>query len=84
MNVILQGDGSPFGVLEVDSRSEGEFGEHGDDDVSPKNLATDNDRCWVEPNRGLDESFWIRTCLCNSEVCVLTTGRGTVIATPDA
>jgi two-component sensor histidine kinase len=28
MNVILQGDGSPFGVLEVDSRFEGEFGEH--------------------------------------------------------
>jgi two-component sensor histidine kinase len=28
MNVILQGDGSPFGVLEVDSRSEGEFGVH--------------------------------------------------------
>src|SRR4029077_17667420 len=28
MNVILQGDGSPFGVLEVDSRSQGEFGEH--------------------------------------------------------
>jgi len=28
MNVILQGDGSPFGVLEVDSRSEGEFTEH--------------------------------------------------------
>jgi two-component sensor histidine kinase len=28
MNVILQGDGSPFGVLEVDSRSEGEFVEH--------------------------------------------------------
>lgn len=28
MNVILQGDGSPFGVLEVDSRSEGEFDEH--------------------------------------------------------
>jgi two-component sensor histidine kinase len=28
MNVILQGDGSPFGVLEVDSRSEGEFIEH--------------------------------------------------------
>lgn len=28
MNVILQGEGSPFGVLEVDSRSEGEFGEH--------------------------------------------------------
>ena len=28
MNVILQGDGSPFGVLEVDSRAEGEFGEH--------------------------------------------------------
>jgi two-component sensor histidine kinase len=28
MNVILQGDGSPFGVLEVDSRSEGEFSEH--------------------------------------------------------
>src|ERR1044072_6566826 len=28
MNVIFQGDGSPFGVLEVDSRSEGEFGEH--------------------------------------------------------
>src|SRR5438270_5032299 len=28
MNVILQGDGSPFGVLEVDSRSEGEFGPH--------------------------------------------------------
>jgi two-component sensor histidine kinase len=27
MNVILQGDGSPFGVLEVDSRSEGEFSE---------------------------------------------------------
>ena len=26
MNVILQGDGSPFGVLEVDSKSEGEFG----------------------------------------------------------
>lgn len=25
MNVILQGDGTPFGVLEVDSRSEGEF-----------------------------------------------------------
>jgi two-component sensor histidine kinase len=28
MNVILQGDGLPFGVLEVDSKSEGEFGEH--------------------------------------------------------
>ena len=28
MNVILQRDGSPFGVLEVDSTSEGEFGEH--------------------------------------------------------
>lgn len=28
MNVILQGDGSPHGVLEVDSRCEGEFGEH--------------------------------------------------------
>jgi two-component sensor histidine kinase len=27
MNVILQGDGSSFGVLEVDSRSEGEFSE---------------------------------------------------------
>ena len=27
MNVILQGDGTPFGVLEVDSRSEGEFAE---------------------------------------------------------
>jgi two-component sensor histidine kinase len=28
MNVILQGDGSPFGILEVDSRSDGEFSEH--------------------------------------------------------
>ncbi len=28
MNVILQGDGKPFGVLEVDSRSEGQFSEH--------------------------------------------------------
>lgn len=28
MNVILQGDGTPFGVLEVDSRSEGEFVKH--------------------------------------------------------
>ncbi len=28
MNVILQGDGSPYGVLEVDSRSEGDFSEH--------------------------------------------------------
>ena len=28
INVILQGDGSPFGVLEVDSRSEGEFTEN--------------------------------------------------------
>lgn len=28
MNVILQGEGSPFGVLEVDSTSEGEFGKH--------------------------------------------------------
>jgi two-component sensor histidine kinase len=27
MNVILQGDGSPFGVLEVDSKSDGEFSE---------------------------------------------------------
>jgi two-component sensor histidine kinase len=27
VNVILQGDGAPFGVLEVDSRSEGEFSE---------------------------------------------------------
>ena len=27
MNVILQGDGSPYGVLEVDSRFEGEFSE---------------------------------------------------------
>jgi two-component sensor histidine kinase len=27
INVILQGDGKPFGVLEVDSRSEGEFSE---------------------------------------------------------
>lgn len=28
MNVILQGDGKPFGVLEADSRSEDEFEEH--------------------------------------------------------
>jgi len=28
MNVILQGDGKPFGVLEVDSRSDAEFEEH--------------------------------------------------------
>jgi two-component sensor histidine kinase len=28
MNVILQGDGRPFGVLEVDSRAEDEFIEH--------------------------------------------------------
>src|SRR5262245_2856642 len=28
MNVILQGDGSPYGVLEVDSRCEGEFSQH--------------------------------------------------------
>ena len=28
MNVILQGDGRPFGVLEVDSRSDEEFVEH--------------------------------------------------------
>ncbi len=27
MNVILQGDGTPYGVLEVDSQSEGEFGQ---------------------------------------------------------
>jgi two-component sensor histidine kinase len=28
INVILQGAGAPYGVLEVDSRSEGEFSEH--------------------------------------------------------
>jgi two-component sensor histidine kinase len=28
MNVILQGDGAPYGVLEVDSRSEGEFSQN--------------------------------------------------------
>src|SRR3989442_8176999 len=28
MNVILQGEGRPFGVLEVDSRSENEFSTH--------------------------------------------------------
>ena len=28
MNVILQGDNTPFGVLEVDSQSEGEFAEN--------------------------------------------------------
>lgn len=28
INVILKGDGAPFGVLEVDSRSAGEFTEH--------------------------------------------------------
>jgi two-component sensor histidine kinase len=28
MNVILQGEGSPYGVLEVDSRSPGEFSKH--------------------------------------------------------
>src|SRR5262245_42759166 len=28
MNVILQGDGAPYGVLEVDSRSEAEFSAH--------------------------------------------------------
>ncbi len=28
MNVILQGDGKPFGVLEVDSKSEDDFEEH--------------------------------------------------------
>lgn len=28
INVILQGDGAPYGVLEVDSRSPGEFSEH--------------------------------------------------------
>src|SRR4051812_49538575 len=28
MNVILQGDGKPFGVLEVDSQLEDEFQEH--------------------------------------------------------
>src|SRR5262249_16214943 len=27
INVILQGDGAPYGVLEVDSRSAGEFSE---------------------------------------------------------
>jgi GAF domain-containing protein len=27
MNVILQGEGSPFGVLEADARSEGDFAE---------------------------------------------------------
>jgi hypothetical protein len=27
INVILQGDGAPYGILEVDSRSEGEFSE---------------------------------------------------------
>lgn len=31
MNVILQGDGSPFGVLEADARSEGDFTE---DDIA--------------------------------------------------
>jgi two-component sensor histidine kinase len=31
MNVIIQGDGAPYGVLEVDSRSEGEFSE---DDIA--------------------------------------------------
>jgi two-component sensor histidine kinase len=28
INVILQGDSAPYGVLEVDSRSEGDFSEH--------------------------------------------------------
>src|SRR6201984_179084 len=28
MNVILEGDGAPYGVLEVDSRSEGEFSQN--------------------------------------------------------
>lgn len=28
INVILEGDGAPYGILEVDSRSEGEFTEH--------------------------------------------------------
>lgn len=28
INVILQGDGAPYGILEVDSRAEGEFSEH--------------------------------------------------------
>ena len=28
INVILQGDGAPYGILEVDSRSPGEFTEH--------------------------------------------------------
>jgi two-component sensor histidine kinase len=28
INVILQGDGAPYGVLEVDSRAQGEFSEH--------------------------------------------------------
>ena len=28
MNVILEGDGMPYGILEVDSRSEGEFTQH--------------------------------------------------------
>ena len=28
MNVILQGDAKPFGVLEADSRSDAEFLEH--------------------------------------------------------
>ncbi len=28
MNVILQGDGAPFGVLEVDARTEGDFSEN--------------------------------------------------------
>lgn len=28
LNVILQGDGAPYGILEADSRSEGEFTEH--------------------------------------------------------
>jgi GAF domain-containing protein len=28
MNVILQGDGTPYGVLEVDSQSEGEFAQN--------------------------------------------------------
>jgi two-component sensor histidine kinase len=28
INVILQGDGAPYGVLEIDTRSHGEFSEH--------------------------------------------------------
>ena len=62
MNVILQGDGSPYGVLEVDSRSEGEFSQN---DIAFLQGAA-NILEWPSSNSNINANFKLRLTVIRS------------------